>query len=364
MKNNSSKKSKLVPAGIAFLAISIILPQPIWKMADSMTDGELKSIIFILTDVFRLFFFAGAICLSIGILRNRKNKREKDDLSTEQQYLIENSNQTDSDTKNTLSRNELIYINLPLFFLLIGVIFYEIKTDFILDSVVYPAALFFLVISIIFGSRPWWHYPLGMISILFILVILAMIIESLFGTPMIGGGCIKLLAAIGAALGIVLSLEVVALFIGVMCIALLVSKSAFNIGTIPSSPFILVSIICVYIWNFGFRFFESNEKIIKKPSELVEAANKFKPPSLPKSNEAELIRKASVLFNEQEFSNAIAKLSQALEINNVSDTAFYNRGVVFLKIGKKDKAIFDFKTAAKLGNKKAKELLNKYGITF
>ena len=161
------------------------------------------------------------------------------------------------DAKNSMSRKELLFINLPLVILLIGVIVYEIRTGLILDLVVLPAALFFLVGSIVFGSRPWWHYPLGMVSLLLIMVLFAMVLESLFGVPMVGGGSIKLLAATGAALGLIFSLEVVGLFICIMCIALLVSKYAFNMGTIPSSPFILISILCVFIRNYGFRFFAS-----------------------------------------------------------------------------------------------------------
>jgi Flp pilus assembly protein protease CpaA len=81
----------------------------------------------------------------------------------------------------------------------------------------------------------------------------------MFGAPVIGGGAIKLMAVIGATLGIKLALEVGVTFIISLCILAAVSVFIFYIGRVPSSPFILSSIFLVYVWNYGSRFLVPSE---------------------------------------------------------------------------------------------------------
>ncbi len=116
-------------------------------------------------------------------------------------------NSSIQNAKDSMSRKEILFICFPLIIIMIGVVVYEINSGLIPDVVVFPAALYFLVGSIVYGSKLWWHYPAGLFILLFIIVIFAMLLESVFGAPMVGGGSIKLLAAIGGALGIILSLK-------------------------------------------------------------------------------------------------------------------------------------------------------------
>jgi hypothetical protein len=76
MRSEKGKKSKLVPVGILLILLGLLLPRLIANMAQVMTDSAVKSLLFILTDTFRLCFFIGLICSIIGGLRNRKIKKQ------------------------------------------------------------------------------------------------------------------------------------------------------------------------------------------------------------------------------------------------------------------------------------------------
>ncbi|CAB1076022.1 hypothetical protein JY97_12235 [Alkalispirochaeta odontotermitis] len=90
----------------------------------------------------------------------------------------------------------------------------------------------------------------------------------------------------------------------------------------------------------------------------------IQPPPLPKLSENDLIKEALAAFKNDNFQSAIDSLNRAIEINKQSYTAFYNRGVVLLKMGQKEKAISDFKIAANLGHEKSKEYLQNLGISY
>lgn len=61
----------------------------------------------------------------------------------------------------------------------------------------------------------------------------------------------------------------------------------------------------------------------------------IQPPPLPISSENDLIIKAQLFFKDNNYKSAINALNRALRINNKSESAFYNRGVVLLKMGDK-----------------------------
>ena len=88
----------------------------------------------------------------------------------------------------------------------------------------------------------------------------------------------------------------------------------------------------------------------------------IQPPPLPISNEDDLIKEAQLFFKDSNYSSAINTLNRAIEINNKSKSAFYNRGVILLKMGDEKKAIRDLKIAANLGHEKANEFLHSKGI--
>lgn len=70
------KKSKLVKIGGILILIGLFLPRQIDNIAQSMDKGLLMVALFLFTDLFRLCFFVGVTCSIIGLLRNRKMKRE------------------------------------------------------------------------------------------------------------------------------------------------------------------------------------------------------------------------------------------------------------------------------------------------
>jgi hypothetical protein len=69
---NVSKKSVLLPLGIVLILLGLLAPRPLSQAASSMGPGMLRSIAFISTDVLRLSFFGGVVCVIIGALRSRK----------------------------------------------------------------------------------------------------------------------------------------------------------------------------------------------------------------------------------------------------------------------------------------------------
>jgi len=150
------------------------------------------------------------------------------------------------------SRHELFLITLPLILFLTGIIVFEIKTGLIPDRFVLPAAFYFFFMSCVFGSKPWWHYLAGGAMMLGIFVFLALFTESMFPGGSMGGGSIKLLVAVGMALGVGMALQASIVFMVCVFMATLLFF-VLHIDYIPSSPFVLVSTVAVYIWNFKHR---------------------------------------------------------------------------------------------------------------
>ncbi len=70
------KKSILLPLGILLILLGLFVPRPLMQAASGMQPGTFRSVAFISTDLFRLCFFAGVICVIIGALRRRKQKQE------------------------------------------------------------------------------------------------------------------------------------------------------------------------------------------------------------------------------------------------------------------------------------------------
>ncbi|MBI3793210.1 MAG: tetratricopeptide repeat protein [Nitrospinae bacterium] len=62
-------------------------------------------------------------------------------------------------------------------------------------------------------------------------------------------------------------------------------------------------------------------------------------------------------FMLADFNAALEDLNRAIEINPSLDWAYLNRGKVYKRLGKPNLAVQDFKTAASLGNQKAREIL-------
>jgi uncharacterized protein YbaP (TraB family) len=63
-----------------------------------------------------------------------------------------------------------------------------------------------------------------------------------------------------------------------------------------------------------------------------------------------------------DYQKAISAIDKAIELNAEKDVYYYGRGRVYLMSGKKESALNDFKQAAAMGNRDAKNYLEKYAI--
>ena len=70
MTGTASKRSKLLPVGV-------LLPFPVQTVGRSLDPGLVSGVLLIVSDLLRLLFFAGVACAIIGLLRNRRAKREE-----------------------------------------------------------------------------------------------------------------------------------------------------------------------------------------------------------------------------------------------------------------------------------------------
>jgi prepilin signal peptidase PulO-like enzyme (type II secretory pathway) len=96
----------------------------------------------------------------------------------------------------------LVYISIPLIIYLIAVIYYELKTSFIMDKMVIPACIFFTSAPFLFKNSYWLFHISGMVVLLLFFLIATSLYRKITGEEGIGGGAIKLMASIGAAVGL------------------------------------------------------------------------------------------------------------------------------------------------------------------
>ncbi|RAI89596.1 leader peptidase (prepilin peptidase)/N-methyltransferase [Paenibacillus pabuli] len=145
---------------------------------------------------------------------------------------------------------ELLWIDLPLYVILIWATYTDIKSRVIPDKLVVSGLCYFLVLRIGYADQPYFHYLLGVIAGAGILYVCALIRPGSFG-----GGDIKLLAVVGVALGWRESLLFLCLLLG---IAGLYAVTVFLIwkdrkSLIPLSPFFLAVFIFHFFINILMR---------------------------------------------------------------------------------------------------------------
>ena len=70
------------------------------------------------------------------------------------------------------------------------------------------------------------------------------------------------------------------------------------------------------------------------------------------------VEKGKSLYNDGRFEEALEVFNSAVELKPNYALAYYNRAIVFNKLGNNKRAEEDLKEACYLGNKKAQELLN------
>ncbi len=145
----------------------------------------------------------------------------------------------------------LLYVCIPLIPYLICVIWYEIKTNLILDKVTIPAAIVFTTFPFFFKGSHWLSPVAGMIALLIFFLIAAMIYEKATWKICIGGGAIKLMASVGAAVGIEYSIPIALIFTFLTIISIIISNYKYDIDALPSSPFALIAVVStVIIYQF------------------------------------------------------------------------------------------------------------------
>jgi hypothetical protein len=69
--SDSARKSKLVPIGLSFVAVSFGVGSNLGGLMTGMTDPNVVALL----DLLRALFLVGLTCLVTGIVRNRRWKR-------------------------------------------------------------------------------------------------------------------------------------------------------------------------------------------------------------------------------------------------------------------------------------------------
>ncbi len=72
-------------------------------------------------------------------------------------------------------------------------------------------------------------------------------------------------------------------------------------------------------------------------------------------------KRGEALLERGNYEEAIAEFTRAIDLNPKDDEAYLQRGFAHGELGQNEKAIKDMRTAAKLGNQKARALLTKMG---
>jgi leader peptidase (prepilin peptidase)/N-methyltransferase len=131
--------------------------------------------------------------------------------------------------------------------LLILSVLTDLRGRLILDQFTLPAIGLFLFIRLWSGDQAWWYYLAG--GALGFSVLFALALISRGG---MGGGDIKLFAAIGAALGPgpVLTSLVLSAFFGVLAgLPLMISGKIKRKQPIPFAPFIWIGTLTAYLFG-------------------------------------------------------------------------------------------------------------------
>ncbi len=144
-------------------------------------------------------------------------------------------------------RLQLLFLVLPRMIFLTGLGYYEIRTGFIPNIALFYAIIYFLVMAAVFGLKPWWHYLTGALVAFLLFLFAAMAYSKIFSLELFGGGTIKLMVVIGAALGLQAAFWVAG------CVFLFQTAAYFFISkfihaqTIPSVPLIFISVLVVLL---------------------------------------------------------------------------------------------------------------------
>lgn len=148
---------------------------------------------------------------------------------------------------------KIIGIDLELIvaWLLVAVLIISVLTDIrqklILDVITLPAIVLLLCARVLIGDEAWWFYALG--GCLGFFMILGI---GLFSRGGMGGGDMKLYAAIGVVLGpwlTILSLFLASFFGALIGLVLLVTGKVKRKEPIPFAPFIGLGVLLAYLYG-------------------------------------------------------------------------------------------------------------------
>ena len=76
MSKANARRSKLVPVGIFLFGVALFLPGTMFKLAEKASTDTGRLALAILGDSFAACFFVGLACVIIGVLRNRRWRKE------------------------------------------------------------------------------------------------------------------------------------------------------------------------------------------------------------------------------------------------------------------------------------------------
>jgi tetratricopeptide (TPR) repeat protein len=97
----------------------------------------------------------------------------------------------------------------------------------------------------------------------------------------------------------------------------------------------------------------------KPVSENIATALRNRRADVDKSKHSYLLTLQGLLYSQNQHNDdALKSLSQAIDFDSKNDFAYLERGRIFRSMGKASKAKDDFETASKLGNKKARKMLD------
>mgnify|MGYP005842130825 CR=1 FL=1 len=103
------------------------------------------------------------------------------------------------------------------------------------------------------------------------------------------------------------------------------------------------------------------EKVWPKAKICRHCGHRFDAAPLPApagvNGNRDLMKKGRVLFNDGKFAEAVDIYTKAVDADPDASQAYYNRGIIFLKLDNEVQGIEDLKSAARMGHKKAIRLL-------
>lgn len=84
----------------------------------------------------------------------------------------------------------------------------------------------------------------------------------------------------------------------------------------------------------------------------------------PTEKASDWVKRGIGFYQSGKYDEAILAFTSAIALSSNHVLAYYNRGVVYSKIGKREQAINDLKVAARLGHPKSQEILKSKGVAW